>query len=89
MQTNLFDKAKEFLDNNIVKIDNWKDFEKTIKDRKLVKMLFCGEVACEEEIKEKTKATSRCIPFEQESKKGVCVHCGKHAELEVYFSKAY
>jgi hypothetical protein len=28
--------------------------------------MWCGNQACEEALKEKTTATARCIPFEQE-----------------------
>ncbi|MDE7324851.1 MAG: proline--tRNA ligase [Lachnospiraceae bacterium] len=54
-----------------------------------VKAMWCGERACEDEIKEKTGATSRCMPFEQESIAETCVCCGKPAKKLVYWGKAY
>jgi len=54
-----------------------------------VKMMWCGDRACEDLIKEKTSATARCIPFEQEHLTDVCPVCGKKAKHEVYFAKAY
>jgi prolyl-tRNA synthetase len=51
--------------------------------------MWCGELACEEKIKEDTTATSRCIPFEQEQVSNTCVCCGKEADKMVYWAKAY
>ena len=65
--------------------------EKAIKDKKLVKTNFCGEIECEDLIKDKTEgATSRCIPFNTKPEKDAkCVHCSKQARCVIYFSKSY
>ncbi len=90
MQKSLFDKAKKFLNSNIVEAKDWNDFVKQIKNRKLVKAFFCGNVECEDCIKDKTGgATSRLIPLEQPGKIGKCVHCNKEGKFLVYFGKAY
>jgi prolyl-tRNA synthetase len=54
-----------------------------------VKTMWCGDVTCEEKIKEVTGAHSRCIPFEQENISDTCVCCGKKADKMVYWGKAY
>ncbi len=54
-----------------------------------VKALWCGEEACEDEVKEKTGVGSRCIPLMQERIAGKCVCCGKPAQHMVYWGKAY
>ena len=54
-----------------------------------VKAMWCGERACEDAIKDKTGATTRCIPFEQEKLGDTCVHCGKPAGAMAYFARAY
>ncbi len=54
-----------------------------------VKALWCGEEACEDEVKEKTGVGSRCIPLMQERIAGNCVCCGKPAQHMVYWGKAY
>ncbi len=54
-----------------------------------VRAMWCGERSCEDEIKAKTAATTRNMPFEQEQISGVCVHCGKPARHMVVFAKAY
>jgi prolyl-tRNA synthetase len=69
------------------------DFEgfKTALEEKhgFIRGMWCGERACEDAIKEETGATTRCMPFEQETLDGVCVHCGKPAKQMMYFAKAY
>jgi prolyl-tRNA synthetase len=90
IQESLFKKAKDFLKNSIAETTKWKDFEKAIKDKKLVKAPFCGEVECEDWIKDKTGgATSRLIPLDSKKPKGKCIHCDKEAEVSAYFSKSY
>jgi len=90
MQDNLFNKAKKFLDSNVVEAKNWNDFLKQIKNKKLVKAFFCGNIKCEEDIKDKTNGvTSRLIPFEQPKNIGKCVHCNKGGKFLVIFGKAY
>jgi len=66
----LYSRAEKFLKSSIVKAEEWKSFEENIKKRKLVLAPFCGEVECEDWIKEKTGgATSRCIPFDTKAPK--------------------
>jgi prolyl-tRNA synthetase len=90
IQNSLFNKAKKFLNSSIVEAKNWNEFVKQIKNKKLVKVFFCGNVKCEDEIKEKTDgATSRLIPFEQPKKLGKCVHCSKEGKFLIIFGKAY
>jgi len=50
---------------------------------------WCGDPECETKVKEETKATTRCIPLEQEPGKGTCIVCGKPATERVIFGKAY
>ncbi len=54
-----------------------------------VKAMWCGDRACEDQIKEKYGVTSRCMPFHQEQIAGTCVCCGKPATKMVYWAKAY
>ena len=66
------------------------EFEKTLKETPgFIKAMWCGDEACELEIKEKTGATARCMPFEQEHISDKCVCCGKPAKTMVYWGKAY
>ncbi len=54
-----------------------------------VKTMWCGDVACEEKIKEVTGAHSRCIPFEQEHISDICPVCGKKADVMVVWGRQY
>ena len=50
---------------------------------------WCGDPACEAKIKEDTKATTRCIPLEQNAGKSKCIVCGKDAGEKVFIARAY
>ena len=50
---------------------------------------WCGSPDCETKVKEETKATTRCIPFDQSEGIGVCVVCGAPAKEKAIFSRAY
>jgi prolyl-tRNA synthetase len=69
---------------------DYEEFKKVVAEKGgFVKAMWCGDVECEEKIKEDTTATSRCMPFEQENLSDVCVCCGKPAVKMVYWGKAY
>lgn len=54
-----------------------------------IKAMWCGELECEEKIKEVYGLSSRCMPFEQEKIAETCICCGKKADKLVYWGKAY
>ncbi len=90
MHQSLFQKGEKWIQSNLVTIKTMKEFEEALQNRKLIRMLFCGQVECERELKEKTTVTSRCISLDEKPVKGgVCVHCQKPAEWHTLFSKAY
>nr|WP_319489136.1 proline--tRNA ligase [uncultured Caproiciproducens sp.] len=64
---------------------------KDIADNKpgFIKAMWCGDVACEEKLKEAAGVSSRCMPLEQEHIADTCVCCGKPAKSMVYWGKAY
>lgn len=90
IQENLFTRAKKFLEENIRETSDYNEFKKIIeKQRGLIKTYWCGSKDCEDKIKEETKASIRCIPFEQEGASGKCIYCGKESSTLVYFARAY
>lgn len=89
IQNSLFDKAKKRMDEQIIETSDWREFEKAIKQKKLVKINWCDETGCEDWIKSKTGASSRCSPLEKNKPLGKCPHCGKPAKTIMYFSKSY
>ncbi len=88
IQTDLFEKAKKFLEENTVVTDNYEDFIQFIEERKMVKAGWCGSEACEAAIKDETGASSCCIPFGEDAT-GNCIYCGKNAKYVIYFAKHY
>ena len=50
---------------------------------------WCGDEACEAKVKTESRATIRCIPLEQPESAGACIVCGKDAEHQVIFARAY
>lgn len=66
------------------------EFQDTIENRPgFIKAMWCGDRACEDKIREVTGATSRCMPFKQETVSDTCVCCGKKAKHLVYWGRAY
>lgn len=59
------------------------------KNPGFVKTMWCKEQACEEKVKEEAKATSRCIPFEQENIDTKCAICEKPAKTMIVWGRAY
>ena len=51
--------------------------------------MWCGNVECEDKIKEVTGAHSRCMPFVQEKLADVCPVCGKKATKMVVWGRQY
>ncbi len=89
MQKEMFEKAKKRMDENIVYVKTKEEFLKAIKEKKLIKMNWCSNSKCEEEIKEKTGASTRCTPLTRENPSGECPFCSKKALEVMYFSKSY
>jgi len=90
IQKNLFDRALKFQQENTHEINSWEEFKNIIENKKgFLNALWCGESSCELKIKEETKATIRCIPFDQPKVLNQCVHCGKSAKHKVIFAIAY
>ncbi len=89
-QNDMLARAKEFLNTHFSDAKNYEEFCKAVEEKPgFIRAMWCGDVACEEKIKEDTTATSRCMPFEQEQISDVCVCCGKPAKKLVYWGKAY
>lgn len=90
MQNTLYQKALQHRNQNTFTVKNMSEFENLLNEKQgFVKAMWCGNVECENEIKEKLGATSRCIPFEQENISNQCVCCQKEASKMVYWGKAY
>lgn len=90
IQKNLLAQATALRDAKTFTAVDMKEFEKIISSTPgFIKAMWCGDTKCEEKIKEKTGATSRCMPFEEEVISDKCVCCGEKAKTLVYWGKAY
>ena len=90
VQQGLFDKAKRNLDEHTYAAHSLAEAkELQEKNGGFIKTMWCGDLACELEMKEKAGMSSRCIPFEQEHIDDVCPVCGKPAKCMIYWGVAY
>jgi len=90
IQDNLYQKALQNREERTQSAENIEEFTARLDQKQgFIKALWCGAQKCEEEIKERTGATARCIPFDQEKTEGKCVCCGGSAKHEVVFARAY
>jgi prolyl-tRNA synthetase len=88
IQASLLEKARVFRDANIHEPRDYEDL-KTIVQSGWAYTHWCGSDECEAKVKEDSKATTRCIPIDQEKGTGKCIVCGGKADQKVYFAKAY
>jgi len=88
IQADMLQRATEFREINTHDPKSYDEFQ-SIVEGGFARAWWCGDRQCEAEIKEETKATTRCIPLEQPGGTGVCVHCGKPAPEVAIFAKAY
>ncbi|HOF46617.1 MAG TPA: His/Gly/Thr/Pro-type tRNA ligase C-terminal domain-containing protein, partial [Bacteroidales bacterium] len=90
IQTNLYNRALAFREENTRKVDTWDDFMETLENKGgFILAHWDGTAETEEEIKEKSKATIRCIPLDGELEEGKCILTGKPSKQRVYFARAY
>lgn len=90
IQIAMYEKARVFRDAHITPVDNWDDFVSTLETKGgFISAHWDGTAATETAIKEKTKATIRCIPLNQPAENGVCILTGKPSAQRVLFAQAY
>lgn len=90
IQQDMLERARVHRDTHTFVATNYEEL-KDISENKpgFVKAMWCGDVACEEKIKDELGVSSRCMPFEQEHLGETCVCCGRPAKKMVYWGKAY
>lgn len=90
MQKDMFERAKKHRDEHTYVAKDYEEFKKIVEEKPgFVKAMWCMDQACEDKIKEETGATSRCMPFKQETISDKCVCCGRPAKTMMYWGKAY
>ena len=90
IQENLFNRAIAFRSENTTEVDTYDEFKKELEEKGgFISAHWDGTAETEELIKEETKATIRCIPFDSKEEAGVCIVTGKPSTRRVLFAKAY
>ena len=90
IQQALFDRALKNRESRTDTAHNLDEMKQKLDARPgFIKAMWCGDVACENKVKEIATATSRCIPFEQEKVGESCFCCGGEAKHMVIWGRAY
>ena len=89
IQQKLFDRALEYRQRKTVSVDTYEEFKEKIEDGVFILAHWDGTSETEAKIKEETKATIRCIPFEGDTTPGVCMVTGKPSARRVLFARSY
>ena len=90
IQTNMYNKAKNYRNEHISAADTWQEFIELLDGKGgFVSAHWDGTPATEEKIKELSKATIRCIPMNNKLEDGKCVLSGNPSRERVLFARAY
>ncbi|KAA5544185.1 proline--tRNA ligase [Adhaeribacter rhizoryzae] len=90
IQTNIYQKAFKFREENTTKVDSYDEFKQVLDTKGgFVLAHWDGTSETEERIKEETKATIRCIALDTQPEEGTCMVTGKPSARRVYFARAY
>ncbi len=90
IQTNLFERAKNFRSENTHEVNSFEEFKEVLNYKGgFISAHWDGTTETEEKIQELTKASIRCIPYKAKEESGHCILTGKPSTKRVLFAKAY
>ena len=89
IQQNMYNKALDFRDSNIHRVDTYEEFKLALDKGGFVSAHWDGTSETETRIKEETKATIRCIPLNNPLEDGKCILTGNPSTQRVMFARAY
>ncbi|PQJ12224.1 proline--tRNA ligase [Flavipsychrobacter stenotrophus] len=90
IQSNMFNKALKFREDNMHTVDTWEEFIKTLDEKSgFISAHWDGTSETEDKIKELSKATIRCIPLNNALEEGKCILTGNPSTQRVIFARAY
>lgn len=90
IQQNIYQKAYDYRTEHTTKVDTYDEFKEVLKNKGgFILAHWDGTPETEQKIKEETKATIRCIPFEGKKEEGRCIYTGKPSVQRVLFALAY
>jgi prolyl-tRNA synthetase len=90
IQNSIYKKALDFRMQSTTKVDSFDEFKKVLDEKAgFVLAHWDGTGETEEKIKEETKATIRCVPFDFVEEAGKCIYSGNPSKGRVLFARAY
>ena len=93
IQANVYKKALDYRNSRITSVDSYEEFKEKIEEGGFILAHWDGTTETEEKIKEETKATIRCIPFDSfvsgYKEPGKCMVTGKPSACRVIFARSY
>ena len=90
VQNDIYKKAENYRAEHITKVDSYEEFKKVLEEKGgFISAHWDGTAEEEEQIKNETKATIRCIPLDAKEEQGISLVSGKPSSKRVLFAKAY
>ncbi len=90
IQQAMFDRAKRFMEENTHTVSSYEEFKDVLSTRGgFIRVFWAGTDEDEIRIKEETKATIRCYPFDHDGSEGTCFYTGKKTNRVAIFARAY
>ena len=89
IQKNIFQKALDHRTEKTITVDTYEEFKEKIEEGYFIMAHWDGTPETEEQVKNETKATIRCIPLEGDKTPGVCMVTGKPSACRVLFARSY
>jgi prolyl-tRNA synthetase len=90
IQETIYARALSFRNSNTYYTDSWEEFVNILDNRGgFIMAHWDGTFETEEKIKNETRATIRCIPFDSPDEEGKCIFSGKPSRRRVLFARSY
>ena len=90
IQINIYQKALKFKTENTTEVDSYDEFKRMLDEQPgFLSAHWDGTSETEQQIKDETKATIRCIPLNNKQEEGKCILTGKPSKQRVIFARAY
>jgi len=90
IQSDSLERHRKFTEDNTHTVDSYLKFKEIMAGKRgFISAFWCEDRACEQKIKDETKASTRVRPIGAKKEEGSCVYCGKKALYRWYFAQAY
>lgn len=90
IQQSMFERAVAFRESRTRHVGSLEQISESIEgERGFYWAPWCGSGACEDQVKNRTGATLRCIPLDGGDRPGPCLVCASPAQQTAVFARAY